>query len=37
METGSEHFTCQDSGLSQIFKLIASTSEKILNKINVVV
>ena len=36
-ETGSEHFACQDSGLSQIFKLIVSTSEKILNNVKEVV
>ena len=28
---------CQDIGLSQIIKLIVSTSEKILNNINVIV
>ena len=35
-EIGSKHLTCQDtlSGLSQIFKLIVSTSEKILNNVN---
>ena len=37
METGSDYFARQDSGLSQIFKLIVSTSQKIFNKINVVV
>ena len=31
----SEHFACQDSGLSQIFWLIVPTSEKIRNNINV--
>ena len=36
-ETGSEHFACQDNGLSQIFKLIVSTSENILNNIIAVV
>ena len=36
-ETESEHFACQDSGLSQIFKVIVSTSEKILNIIGKVV
>ena len=35
--TGSEHFAAQDLGLSQIFKLIVSTSEKRLKNINVVV
>ena len=35
--TGSENFARQDRGLSQIFKLIVSTSEKRLNNINVVV
>ena len=35
--TGGKDFACQDSGLSQIFKLIVSTSEKILNNTNVVV
>ena len=28
VETGNEHFACQESGPSQIFKLIVSTSEK---------
>lgn len=32
---GSEHFACQNSGLSQIFKQIVSASEKMLNDINV--
>ena len=32
--TGSEHFARQDSGVSQIFKLIVSTSEKKVNNIN---
>ena len=36
MEAGIEHFTCQDSCLSQIFKLIFSASGKTLNKRNVV-
>ena len=27
-ETGGEHFACPDSGLSQIFKLIVSATEK---------
>ena len=36
-ETRSEYFKCQDIGLSQIFKLIVFTSEKILNNINIVV
>ena len=35
--TGREHFTCQDSGVSQIFALIISDGEKILSNINVVV
>ena len=35
--TGSEYFARQDSGLSQIFKLRASNSAKILIDINVVV
>ena len=35
--TGSEHFARQDSGLSQIFKLIVSTSKKRLNNINLAV
>ena len=35
--TGSEHFARQDSGVSQIFKLMVSTSEKKLNNINGVV
>ena len=30
-ETGSEHFPCQDSDLSQIFKLIVHAREQILN------
>ena len=33
-ETESKHFAFQNSGLSQVFKLIVSTSEKILNNIN---
>ena len=32
-ETKTEHFACQDSGLSQIFKLIISTIEKILTTV----
>ena len=35
--TGREHFTCQDSGVSQIFVLIISDGEKILSNVNVVV
>ena len=35
--TGREHFTCQDSGVSQIFVLIISNGEKILSNVNVVV
>ena len=35
--TGSEHFAGQGIGLSQIFKLIVSTSAKRLENINVVV
>ena len=31
-DTGSEHFACQVIGIAQIFKLIVSTSEKILKK-----
>ena len=34
---GSKDHACQDSGLSQIFKLIVSTSKKVLININVVV
>ena len=34
METGSEHLTFQNSGPSQIFKLIVFTSEKVVNNIN---
>jgi len=34
METGSEHFTFQNSGPSHIFKLIVFTSEEIVNNIN---
>ena len=37
MGVGSEHFARQDSDFSQIFKLIVSTSEKIVSNINVVV
>ena len=36
MATGREHFTCQDSGVSQIFVLIISNGEKILSNVNVV-
>ena len=36
-ETESGHFACQDSDFSQIFKLIVSASEKILNNTNVAV
>ena len=32
-ETLSEHFTCKDSGLSQIFKFIVSTSRETFLKI----
>ena len=35
--TGSEDFAWQNSGLSQIFKLMVSLTEKKLNNINVVV
>ena len=35
--TGSEHFKCQDSSLSQIFILTISNGEKILSNVNVVV
>ena len=35
--TGREHFTCQDSGVSQIVILIISNGEKILSNVNVVV
>ena len=35
--TGREHFTCQDSGVSQIFVLIISNGEKILCNVIVVV
>ena len=35
--TGREHFTSQDSGVSQIFVLIISNREKILSNVNVVV
>ena len=35
MDTGNEQF--QDISLSQIFKLIVSTSEKMLNIMNVIV
>ena len=34
MESISKHFACQDSGLSHIFKVIVSTSEKIPTSIN---
>lgn len=33
---GSEHFACQNSGLSQTFKQIVPTIEKMLDNINVV-
>ena len=33
-ETASEHSACQDSGLTQIFKLIVSTREKILDNMD---
>ena len=36
-ETGIEHFACQDSDLSQTFKLTFSSSQKILKNVNVVV
>lgn len=32
-----EHFPCQDGGLSQVFKLIVSASEKTLENINMMV
>ena len=32
-EIGSEHFACQDSGLSQIFKLRASIDDYIITKL----
>ena len=35
--TGREHFACQDSGVSQISKLIISNGEKILSNVNVIV
>ena len=35
--TGSDHFACQDSGVSQIFIFIISNGERILNNVNVVV
>ena len=35
MATGREHVACQDSGVSQIFKLIISNGEKILRNVNV--
>ena len=35
--TGREHFTCQDSGVSQTFGLIISNGEKIPSNVNVVV
>ena len=31
LRTGYEHFACQDTGLTQIFKLIVSSGEKELN------
>ena len=36
MATGSEHFTCQNSGVCQIFILMISNGEKVLNNVNVV-
>ena len=36
-ETESEQFLCQDSGLSQIFKIVSSHGEKMLNNINMIV
>ena len=33
--TGTKEFACQDSDLYQIFRLIVTTSEKILHNINV--
>ena len=35
--TGSEHFARQNSGLSQIFKLVFFITKKRLNNVNVVV
>ena len=32
--TGSEHFAREDNGVSQIFKLMVSTSEKKLSDVN---
>ena len=32
----SEHFTCQDSGLAKIFKLIVASNEEILNNVTIV-
>ena len=37
MEPGNEYFICQDTGLSQIIKIIVFTGEKMLNNINVAV
>ena len=34
--TGREHFACQDSGVSQIFKLLVSNGEKILSNVNLI-
>ena len=34
---GSDHFPCQDGGVSQIFILIIPNGEKTLNNVNVVV
>ena len=33
--TGREHFACQDSGGSQIFKVIISNGKMILSNVNV--
>ena len=33
--TGREHFACQDSGVSHIFKVIISNGEMILSNVNV--
>ena len=35
--TGREHFSCQESTVSQIFMLLISNGEKILSNVNVVV
>ena len=37
METVNKNFAFWDSGLSQVFKLIISTSEKMLNSIIIIV